>query len=57
MLGDGAAKELGLGVGDMLRLRAERFPIVGVYHAGVAFEDQGAALPLRTVQRLSLIHI
>jgi len=53
VLGDGAAKELGLGVGDTLRLRAGRFPIVGVYHAGVAFQDQGAVLALRTVQRIA----
>lgn len=53
VLGDAAAKDLGLGVGDTLRLKLGRFPIVGVYHAGVAFEDQGAALPLRTLQRLA----
>ena len=53
ILGDAAAKELGLGVGDTLKLRIGSFPIVGVYHAGVAFEDQGAALPLDTVQRLT----
>ena len=52
MLGDGAASALHLSVGDTLALQSGSFPIVGIYHAGVAFEDQGAALPLRTVQRL-----
>ena len=49
-LGDAAAADLGLGVGDSLPLSGGPVRITGVYHAGVAFEDQGAALPLPAVQ-------
>lgn len=51
-LGDAAAERLGLGVGDRLPLASGSQRVVGVYHAGVAFEDQGAALPFDTVARL-----
>jgi len=49
-LGDAAAEDLGLGVGDLLALTSGSWRIVGIYHAGVPFEDQGAALPLPVVQ-------
>lgn len=52
VLGDAAARELGLRVGSTLELVGGRFPVVGIYHAGVPFEDQGAGLALETVQRL-----
>jgi putative ABC transport system permease protein len=52
VLGDGAARQLHLGVGDRLPLKGRPVRIVGVYHAGVPFEDQGAALRLDVVQRL-----
>jgi putative ABC transport system permease protein len=52
IVGDAAARTHGLGVGGRLRLAAGSFEIVGVYHAGVPFEDQGAALPLQTVERI-----
>lgn len=52
VLGDAAARQLGLGVGDLLPLARGAMRIVGVYHAGVPFEDQGAALRLDVVQRL-----
>jgi putative ABC transport system permease protein len=53
MLGDGAADELRLGAGDALDLAGERVPVTGIYHVGVPFEDQGAAVPLSLVQRLA----
>lgn len=52
VLGDAAARQLGLGVGDLLPLTARPVRIVGIYHAGVPFEDQGAALRLDAVQAL-----
>jgi len=52
VVGDGAARDLELHVGDPLVLAAGRFRIVGIYHAGVGFEDQGAALALPVVQRI-----
>ncbi len=51
-LGDAAAERLGLGVGDVLPLASGRQRVVGVYHAGVSFEDQGAALGFATVAEL-----
>lgn len=51
-LGDGAARQLGLAVGDRLELASGTVRVVGVYHAGVPFEDQGAVLPLPAVERI-----
>ena len=44
VLGQAAAAATHLGVGDTLRLRAGSFRVVGVYDAGVPFENQGAAV-------------
>ena len=52
LVGDAAAGRLGLRVGQTLGLARGRFRIVGVYHAGVPFEDQGAALSLDAVERM-----
>jgi putative ABC transport system permease protein len=54
LLGDRAAKRLGLGVDDSLRLRRGKiYRVAGIYHSGDVFEDSGAVLPLPVVQRLS----
>lgn len=53
LLGDGAARELRLGVGDRLRLRRESVRIAGIYRTGVAYQDAGAAIDLPTAQRLA----
>jgi len=52
MVGAAAADQLGLRAGERLELRGGGFRIVGIYHAGVPFEDQGAALPLAAVERI-----
>jgi putative ABC transport system permease protein len=52
VVGDAAARDLHVDVGQRLRLAAGSFRIVGIYHAGVPFEDQGAALPLDAVERI-----
>jgi putative ABC transport system permease protein len=52
MVGDAAARALDLHTGDRLLLKAGGVQVSGVYHAGVPFEDQGAALTLRAVGRL-----
>ena len=52
VLGDAAARALRLRVGDRLPLASASFRVVGIYHAGVGFEDQGAALALPVVQRM-----
>jgi putative ABC transport system permease protein len=48
VLGDAAARDLGVDVGQRLRLAAGSFRVVGICHAGV----QGAALPLAVVERM-----
>ena len=54
LLGDRAARRLGLGIGEMLELkRGKRYRVAGIYHSGDVFEDSGAVLPLRVVQRLA----
>jgi putative ABC transport system permease protein len=52
IVGDAAAREHGLDVGDRLKLADGSFEVVGIYHAGVPFEDQGAALTLGAVERM-----
>jgi putative ABC transport system permease protein len=53
LVGDRLATQLHLRPGDALTVAGQRFPIAGVYHSGVLFEDSGAVLPLATAQRLS----
>jgi putative ABC transport system permease protein len=53
MVGEGAARQLGLHAGDTLTLRGRAYRIAAIYHAGVPFEDQGATLPLSEVQRMA----
>ena len=54
LLGDRAAARLHLRVGNTLRLKRRRaFRVAGIYHSGDVFEDSGAVLPLRTVERLA----
>jgi len=53
MVGDALASRLGLGPGDSISLKGERFPVVGRYHAGVAFEDSGVVVPMWVAQELA----
>src|SRR6266516_388564 len=53
MLGDAAARRLGLRPGDSIRIAGRSFRVAGLYHSGDRFEDGGAALPLAVVQRLA----
>jgi putative ABC transport system permease protein len=55
-IGDGLAKQAHAGVGDALRIGRHDFRVVGVYHAGVLFEDQGAFVTLAAAQRLAGRH-
>ena len=52
-VGDRLAGRLGMRPGGEVTLKGERFPVVGVYHAGVAFEDAGVVLPLPAAERLA----
>ncbi len=53
MVGDAAARQLHLGIGSSLMLSGNAYRVVAIYHAGVLFEDQGAAIPLSEVQRIT----
>ncbi|MGB7587325.1 MAG: ABC transporter permease [Solirubrobacterales bacterium] len=53
MVGDGLAGQLGVEPGDEIALKGERFPVVGIYHAGVGFEDAGVVVPLAVAGQLA----
>jgi putative ABC transport system permease protein len=53
LLGDQAANSLHLQPGDTLHVRGRAFRIAGLYHSGNRFQDGGAVLPLRAVQRIA----
>jgi putative ABC transport system permease protein len=53
LVGDTAARHHHLGTGGELRLGRRAFRVAGIYHTGNPFEDGGAVLPLRLVQRLA----
>ena len=53
LLGDSAAGRLGVHAGERLQLGKRSFGVAGLYHTGNAFVDNGAVLPLHTVQQLA----
>ena len=53
MVGDELAGRLGLAPGDQIRLKGFRIPVVGVYHGGIGFEDEGVGVPIAVAERLS----
>lgn len=53
MVGEELAGRLGLRPGGEVVLKGERFPVAGVYHAGVGFEDAGVVVPLPVATRLA----
>jgi putative ABC transport system permease protein len=53
LLGDNAARSLHLGPGSTIHVKGKEFRIGGIYHSGNRFQDGGAVLPLKTVQRLA----
>jgi putative ABC transport system permease protein len=52
MVGDVLARNLHLKPGDTLKIKRRPFEVVGLYHSGVFFEDQGAIVPISVAQRL-----
>ena len=52
LLGRVASENLGLGVGQTLRILNKAFKIVGIYETGVAFQDGGSVMTLRDAQSL-----
>ncbi len=53
LVGRRAAEQMGLKVGDTLRLQEFTFRVVGIYETGVAYEDVGGVVSLREAQTLS----
>jgi putative ABC transport system permease protein len=53
LVGDHLATELHLHPGDVLEVKGHPFPIAGVYHSGILYEDSGAVLDLAQAQLLT----
>jgi putative ABC transport system permease protein len=53
VLGDTLAGQLHLRPGDTLTARRHRFRVVGIYHTGLTYEDQGAITTLRAAQAVA----
>lgn len=53
VLGDLLARRLHVVLGEGIRLGDREFRIVGVFHSGIAFEDQGAITTLTDAQALA----
>jgi ABC-type lipoprotein release transport system permease subunit len=52
IVGRRAAEQMGLQVGDTLRLLQSNFRVVGIYETGLSFEEIGVVVGLREVQAL-----
>jgi ABC-type antimicrobial peptide transport system permease subunit len=53
IVGRQAAEQMGLGVGDTLRLLKSNFRVVGVYETGISYEEVGVVIGLREAQALT----
>jgi putative ABC transport system permease protein len=53
VLGEQAAGDLGVGVGDHVTIDAQEFAVVGIYRTGMTWQDSGAYADLRMVQQLA----
>jgi ABC-type antimicrobial peptide transport system permease subunit len=53
LVGYKAAEQMGLQVGDALRLLKSNFRIVGIYETGLAYEEIGVVIGLREAQSLT----
>ncbi|MGH2858208.1 MAG: ABC transporter permease [Solirubrobacteraceae bacterium] len=52
VVGDALARQRHLAVGDTLKVHHRRLTITGIYHNGIAFQDQGAFVELHTAQAI-----
>src|SRR5581483_6699066 len=52
-VGDQLAAQMHLKLGDRLTVAKHHFTVTGVYHIGVAFQDDGAFMPLSVAQAIS----
>lgn len=53
VVGDLLANQLRLRPGKTLRLNHHPYAVAGIYHTGLSYEDQGAAVPLADAQALA----
>jgi ABC-type antimicrobial peptide transport system permease subunit len=53
IVGRKAAEQMGLRVGDTLRLLRSNFRVVGIYETGLSYEEVGAVIGLREAQALT----
>jgi putative ABC transport system permease protein len=53
LVGDRLAANAHLHVGGVVAIKGRAFPVAGIYHSGILFEDSGAVLPLPTAQQLA----
>ena len=53
MIGSDLAARLHLGIGGTLTVAHRHFQVTGVYHIGVAEQDEGAVIPLAAAQAIS----
>jgi putative ABC transport system permease protein len=53
MVGSRLASSLGLAAGQTLTVKGHRYPIAGIYHSGINYEDSGAVIGLGEAQALA----
>jgi len=53
LVGDRLAAQLRLHPGGVLAVKGHHYPIAGIYHSGILFEDSGAVLAISEAQRLT----
>jgi putative ABC transport system permease protein len=53
ILGERAAGDLGVGIGDTVEIEDHTFTVTGIYKTGRLYEDSGAYAPLSTVQEIA----
>ena len=52
-VGDRLARELHLRPGGVLAVQGHRYPVAGIFHSGIFFEDSGAILPISDARALT----
>jgi putative ABC transport system permease protein len=53
VLGDALASQMHARLGQTVSVSNAKLKVVGIYHIGIAYQDSGAFIPLRTAQAIS----
>jgi len=53
LVGDRLAAQLHVHAGGHIAIKGHSYPVAGVYHSGIYFEDAGAVLPLAVAQAIA----